>query len=174
MKNPPVSLLRGSQGLRWLRLLPCGAGLGCVCVDVSGLHMDVCVCTGRCPVCACMDVSGVCTDTVRVHGYVRFVHGYIRFVHGYVWCAHGHVCLYVDMSAVRMDTPAVAAHCSSFPKLPAQCSWDFEPQNPRQSQVSAHQPALGPAVVPALSPPQSHASLGAQAPSAPPSLAAGA
>lgn len=68
--------------------------------------------------CACMDVSGVCTDTVCVHGY-------FRFVHGYVWCACGHVCLYVDMSAVRMDTPALAAHCSSFPKLPTQCSWDF-------------------------------------------------
>lgn len=97
-----------------------------------------------CQVCVCAQIMCVCMDTSG---------------------------LCMDMSGVRMDTPALAAHCSAFPKLPTQCSWDFEPQNPRQSQVSAHQPALGPAVVP---PPWSHASLGAQVPSAPPSLAAGA
>lgn len=93
MKNPPVSLLRGSQGLRWLRLLACGAGLGCVCVDVSGLHMDVCVCTGRCPVCVCVHRYCACAWIRQVCAWICLVCTWTRlFVRGLVRRAHGHAC----------------------------------------------------------------------------------
>lgn len=128
MKNPPVSLLRGSRGLRWLRLLACGAGLGCVCVDVSGLHMGVCVYG---------EVSGVC-----VHGCVRCVHRYCAcawifqvcawiclvcmwtrlFVRGHVRCAHGHACcgcplLFISKTSRSMQLGLLTPKPSAEPGL---------------------------------------------------------